>query len=300
MPTLISVVGPTAIGKTKLAIDLAQHFNTEIISADSRQFYQEMSIGTAKPTPEELAAAPHHFVDFLPITQLYSAGDFERDALAKLDELFKKNEVVIMVGGSGMYVDAVCKGFDVLPYIKPEIREQLNNQLATEGLDILTKQLKQLDPDYYQQVDLANKQRVVRALEVCLTTGQSFSSFRKQNLVQRPFDIITVGLTWDREKIYERINQRVDLMVAAGLIEEAKSLFPQRALNALQTVGYREIFSAMEDLCTMDEAITQIKTNTRRFAKRQLTWFKKNEETTWFTREQLVNIIPFVEQKIKR
>jgi len=300
MPTLISVVGPTAIGKTKLAIDLAQHFNTEIISADSRQFYQEMSIGTAKPTPQELAAAPHHFVDFLPITQLYSAGDFERDALAKLDKLFKKNEVVIMVGGSGMYVDAVCKGFDVLPDIKPEIREQLNNQLATEGLDVLTKQLKQLDPDYHQQVDLANKQRVVRALEVCLTTGQSFSSFRKQNLVQRSFDIISVGLTWEREKIYERINQRVDQMVNQGLIEEAKALFLQRTLNALQTVGYREIFSAINNECTLEEAITNIKTNTRRFAKRQLTWFSKNEKTTWFTREQLVNIIPFVEQKIKR
>jgi tRNA dimethylallyltransferase len=298
MPTLISVVGPTAIGKTKLAINLAQHFNTEIISADSRQFYKEMSIGTAKPTPEELAAAPHHFVAFLPITQLYSAGDFERDALAKLDELFKNHEVVIMVGGSGMYVDAVCKGFDVLPDIKPEIREQLNNQLATEGLDVLTQQLKQLDPDYYMQVDLANKQRVVRALEVCLTTGQSFSSFRKQNLVQRPFDIITVGLTWEREKIYERINQRVNLMVADGLIEEAKGLFPQRALNALQTVGYREIFSAIEELCTMDEAITQIKTNTRRFAKRQLTWFKKNENTTWFPREQLDEIIPWLENEL--
>lgn len=299
MPTLISVVGPTAIGKTKLAIDLAQHFNTEIISADSRQFYQEMSIGTAKPTPEELAAAPHHFVNFLPITQLYSAGDFERDALAKLGELFKKNEVVIMVGGSGMYVDAVCKGFDVLPDIKPEIREQLNNQLATEGLEALTTQLAQLDPDYYNQVDLANKQRVVRALEVCLTTGKSFSSFREQNLVQRSFDIITVGLTWEREKIYERINQRVDLMVADGLIEEAKALFPHRTLNALQTVGYREIFSAINNECTLEEAITNIKTNTRRFAKRQLTWFNKNEKTTWFTREQLVNIIPFIEQQLK-
>ena len=299
MPTLISVVGPTAIGKTKLAIDLAQHFNTEIISADSRQFYQEMSIGTAKPTPEELAAAPHHFVNFLPITQLYSAGDFERDALAKLGELFKKNEVVIMVGGSGMYVDAVCKGFDNLPDIKPEIREQLNNQLATEGLEALTTQLAQLDPDYYNQVDLANKQRVVRALEVCLTTGKSFSSFRKQNLVQRSFDIITVGLTWEREKIYERINQRVDQMVNQGLIEEAKALFPQRALNALQTVGYREIFSAINNECTLEEAITNIKTNTRRFAKRQLTWFNKNEKTTWFTREQLVNIIPFIEQQLK-
>lgn len=298
MPTLISVVGPTAIGKTKLAITLAQHFTTEIISADSRQFYQEMSIGTAKPTPEELAAAPHHFVDFLPITKLYSAGDFERDALTKLDELFQKNEVVILVGGSGMYVDAVCKGFDKLPDIKPAIREKLNAQLASEGLDALTKQLAQLDPAYYQQVDLANKQRVVRALEVCLSSGQPFSSFRKQNLVKRPFKVITVGLTWEREKMYDRINKRVDAMVETGLIEEAKNLFSQKELNALQTVGYREIFTAMEGLCSMDEAITQIKTNTRRFAKRQLTWFKKNEETTWFSREQQNEIIPWLKKEL--
>lgn len=298
MPVLISVVGPTAIGKTKLAIDLAKHFHTEIISADSRQFFKEMNIGTAKPTPEELAQAPHHFVDFLPISKLYSAGDFERDALAKLDVLFKEHPVVIMVGGSGMYVDAVCKGFDVLPDINMHIRESLNKQLEEHGLESLLHQLQALDPDYCQQVDTANKQRVVRALEVCLSTGESFTSFRKNNLVKRPFDVITIGLTMEREHMYERINKRVDMMLTQGLLQEVENLHVHKDLNALQTVGYREIFAAMDKQCTMEEAITQIKTNTRRFAKRQLTWFRKNEKTTWFSREHLNQVIPFLEKQI--
>jgi tRNA dimethylallyltransferase len=296
---LISVVGPTAIGKTKLAIDIATHFNTEIISADSRQFYQEMSIGTAKPSIEELAAVPHHFVDFLPITQLYSAGDFEKDALLKLEELFQQHEIVVMVGGSGMYVDAVCKGFDVLPNIEPHVREQLNTQLQEEGLGPLLIQLEQLDPDYYHKVDKANKQRVVRALEVCLSSGESFTSFRKNNLTKRPFEILTVGLTMDRPDLYDLINKRVDQMMVEGLFDEVKSLYAQKDLNALQTVGYRELFAAIDKQCTVGEAITQIKTNTRRFAKRQLTWFQKNETTQWFQRNEQDKIIPFLEGQIK-
>lgn len=296
---LISVVGPTAIGKTKLAIDIATHFNTEIISADSRQFYQEMSIGTAKPSIEELAAVPHHFVDFLPITQLYSAGDFEKDALLKLEELFQQHETVVMVGGSGMYVDAVCKGFDVLPNIEPHVREQLNTQLQEEGLGPLLIQLEQLDPDYFHKVDKANKQRVVRALEVCLSSGESFTSFRKNNLTKRPFEILTVGLTMDRPDLYDLINKRVDQMMVEGLFDEVKSLYAQKDLNALQTVGYRELFAAIDKQCTVGEAITQIKTNTRRFAKRQLTWFQKNETTQWFQRKEQDKIIPFLEGQIK-
>ncbi|MFT6844826.1 MAG: tRNA dimethylallyltransferase [Flavobacteriales bacterium] len=296
---LISVVGPTAIGKTKLAIDIATHFNTEIISADSRQFYQEMSIGTAKPSIEELAAVPHHFVDFLPITQLYSAGDFEKDALLKLEELFQQHETVVMVGGSGMYVDAVCKGFDVLPNIEPHVREQLNTQLQEEGLGPLLIQLEQLDPDYFHKVDKANKQRVVRALEVCLSSGESFTSFRKNNLTKRPFEILTVGLTMDRPDLYDLINKRVDQMMVEGLFDEVKSLYAQKDLNALQTVGYRELFAAIDKQCTVGEAITQIKTNTRRFAKRQLTWFQKNETTQWFQRNEQDKIIPFLEGQIK-
>jgi tRNA dimethylallyltransferase len=296
---LISVVGPTAIGKTKLAIDIATHFNTEIISADSRQFYQEMSIGTAKPSIEELAAVPHHFVDFLPITQLYSAGDFEKDALVKLEELFQQHETVVMVGGSGMYVDAVCKGFDVLPNIEPHVREQLNTQLQEEGLGPLLIQLEQLDPDYFHKVDKANKQRVVRALEVCLSSGESFTSFRKNNLTKRPFEILTVGLTMDRPDLYDLINKRVDQMMVEGLFDEVKSLYAQKDLNALQTVGYRELFAAIDKQCTVGEAITQIKTNTRRFAKRQLTWFQKNETTQWFQRNEQDKIIPFLEGQIK-
>lgn len=298
-PTLISIVGPTAIGKTRLAIDVAKHFNTEIISADSRQFYKEMSIGTAKPTPQELSEAPHHFVDFLPITELYSAGDFERNAIAKLDELFKTHPVVVMAGGSGMYVNAVCDGFDNLPDANLTIRKQLNEQIETEGIDPLLKQLEQLDPTYYNQVDRDNKQRVVRALEVCLSSGKPFSSFRKNTKVKRPFNIISIGLTWERTNIYDRINKRVDIMVNEGLIEEARRLYPQRDLNALQTVGYRELFAAFDGDCSVNEAIEQIKTNTRRFAKRQLTWFKRNAATTWFSREQLVDIIPFIEQELK-
>ena len=225
--TLISVVGPTAIGKTRLAIELANYFNTEIISADSRQFYQEMTIGTAKPTPEELAAAPHHFIDFLPISQLYSAGDFEQDALTLLKQLFKKHPTIILVGGSGMYVNALTKGLDVFPNVPSTIRAQLNDELNTKGLSYLCEQLKSLDPTYYNEVDLNNKQRVIRALEVCLASGQAFSTFRtKQYLkTKRPFEVISIGLEAVRPTIYQQINNRVDYMMDNGLLEEATKLY---------------------------------------------------------------------------
>jgi len=280
--TLITVVGPTAIGKTSLSIELAKHFKTEIISCDSRQFYKEMYIGTAVPESEELEAAPHHFIQNRSIFDDYNVGDFEQDALNTLDLLFEKHDVVIMVGGSGLYVDAVLKGFDVFPKVDPSIREQLNERLSNEGLESLQIQLKELDATTYDSIAIDNPQRVTRALEVCIGSGKPYSSFKNQTKKKRNFQSIKIGLKGDREKIYERINIRVDLMVHNGLIEEAKSLFEHKHLNALQTVGYRELFSHFEGKIALETAIEEIKKNTRRFAKRQLTWFRKDEGILWF------------------
>lgn len=279
---LISIVGPTAIGKTALSIQLAKHFKCEIISCDSRQFFKEMTIGTAVPESEELAAAPHHFIQNKSIYESYSVGHFEREALEKLNQLFTKNNVVIMVGGSGLYVDAVLKGLDYFPEIAPEIREQLNNQLEKEGLEVLQKQLKQLDPETYETIAIENPHRVIRALEVCIGSGNTYSSYKNKAKEPRNFTAIKIGLTADRPVLYERINIRVDIMMDKGLLNEAKSLYPLKHLNALQTVGYRELFSFFDEKITIDFAIEEIKKNSRRFAKRQLTWFKKDENTLWF------------------
>ena len=280
--TLITVLGPTAIGKTSLSIELAQHFQTEIISCDSRQFYKEMNIGTAVPEPEELAAATHHFIQNRSVFEDYNVGDFEQDALQTLDKLFKKYDVVIMVGGSGLYVDAVLKGFDHFPKIDPKVREALNERLTVEGLESLQNQLKALDLETYHNIALDNPQRVTRALEVCIGTGQPYSSFKTNSQKKRNFRSIKVGLNGDREKIYERINLRVDLMIEKGLINEAKALYKHKELNALQTVGYRELFAHFDGEITKEFAIEEIKKNTRRFAKRQLTWFRKDQEILWF------------------
>lgn len=293
---LISIVGPTAIGKTALAIEVANHFNTEIISADSRQFYHEMSIGTAKPSSEEQAQAIHHFVDFLPVDKLYSAGDFERGALEKIAEIHERNDVVVMVGGSGLYVNAVCLGLDDMP-ADISLRKKLMSQLETDGFESLQKRLKELDPAGYEQMDHLNTQRVVRALEVCMTSGKPFSSFRKEQVKQRPFEVITIGLTAERQYIYDRINERVDLMVEAGLVEEVISLKAKREENALKTVGYREIFEHLDGHMNLPEALEKIKKNTRNFAKRQLTWFKK-QPVTWFELSDRAKIIPFLESEI--
>ncbi|RKR13379.1 tRNA dimethylallyltransferase [Maribacter vaceletii] len=279
--TIISVVGPTAIGKTKLAIKIAQHFNTEIVSADSRQFFKEMRIGTAVPTKEELQAAKHHFIQNKSIEEPYSVGDFEKEALACINNLHKQHSIVILVGGSGLYVDAVTKGFDKFPKIAPEIREKLNNTLINDGIIPLQEQLKLLDPKYYAVVDTENPHRVIRALEVCIGSGKPYSSFITDKKINRPFNIITVGITADREIIYERINQRVDIMLKEGLLEEVKSLENKKHLNALNTVGYKELFNYLNGEWTLEFAISEIKKNTRRFAKRQQTWFKKNEDTLW-------------------
>lgn len=281
-PLLVCVVGPTAIGKTSLAIALAKKFNTQIISADSRQFYKEMSIGTAVPTPKELAAVPHHFIQSKSIFQPYSVGDFEREALALLEELFKTHKMVIMVGGSGLYVDAVVKGLDTFPDVPPIMREQLNTELAQHGIGKLQQELQQVDPTHYGNVDVQNPHRLIRALEVYRATGKPYSSYLNQNQAERFFKTLYVGLTANRQIVYERINKRVDGMMEQGLLEEAKKLYDHRHLNALQTVGYKELFEFFDGKTTKEEAVSEIKKNTRRFAKRQGTWFRKNESIEWF------------------
>ncbi|MGW9686530.1 tRNA (adenosine(37)-N6)-dimethylallyltransferase MiaA [Flagellimonas sp. 2504JD1-5] len=278
---LVAIVGPTAIGKTRLGIDLAKHFQTEIISADSRQFFKEMKIGTAVPTAEELKAVPHHFIQHKSIFEPYSVGDFEKEAIGLLDTLFQKKDVVVMVGGSGLYVDAVVKGLDEFPKVDPKTRDFLNQEFKEKGLSYLQEELKSKDPEYFKIVDIENPHRLIRALEVCISANQPYSSFLKQEKKQRTFNSVYVGIHADRETIYDRINQRVDLMMEAGLLEEAKDLFPHRNLNALQTVGYRELFEYFDGGITLDFAISEIKKNTRRFAKRQLTWLRKNESILW-------------------
>ncbi|UKM64469.2 tRNA (adenosine(37)-N6)-dimethylallyltransferase MiaA [Flavobacteriaceae bacterium GSB9] len=279
---LISVIGPTAIGKTALSIKLAQYYNTEIISADSRQFFKEMQIGTAAPTQDELQEAKHHFIHHKSIHDNYNVGAFEKDALSLLKKLFKKHDVIIMVGGSGLYVDAVVKGLDYFPEVDSEIRESLNADLQNKGLSYLQEQLKILDTVAYNTITIDNPHRVIRALEVCIGSGQPYSSFLKKNKEKRDFNTITIGLSADRQTIYNRIEQRVDIMMEDGLLEETKTLLTQKHLNALNTVGYKELFKYFEGEWTLDFAVSEIKKNTRRFAKRQLTWFRKKEDTLWF------------------
>ncbi|MBB1149526.1 tRNA (adenosine(37)-N6)-dimethylallyltransferase MiaA [Myroides sp. NP-2] len=283
---LLVVIGPTAIGKTALAIRLAQHFQCEILSCDSRQFFKEMTVGTAVPSPEELSAVPHHFIQHISIQDAYSVGDFERDAIALLDRLFERNNVQVMVGGSGLYVNAILEGLDEFPDIDPRIREELNQALEEKGLPYLQAQLKELDPVHYEKVALDNPQRVTRALEVSIGTGQPYSSFLAKKKVKRNFIPIVIGLEAPREIMYERINKRVDLMLQGGLLEEVKALIPKQDLNALQTVGYRELFQYFKGSATLDEAVEEIKKNTRRFAKRQITWFKRTPNTTWYSFQQ--------------
>jgi len=293
---LLVVVGPTAVGKTALAIQLAQHFETEVLSADSRQFYREMSIGTAKPAPEELQQAVHHFIDSHSIAEEYSAGDFERDALKLLADLFVQHDDVVLVGGSGLFVRALCEGLDNLPKAPLEVREKLNTLLHEKGLQVLQQRLQDVDPIYYATADIQNPQRVVRALEVFEATGKPFSSFRQQEVVERPFEICTIGLNMEREELYDRINRRVDQMMDNGLLEEVKSLLPYRNKPALLTVGYAEIFDYLDSQCSLEEAVDRVKQNSRRYAKRQITWFKKYGNTRWFTPDALEEILAYIGQ----
>lgn len=304
---LITIIGPTAIGKTALSIALAQHFGCDIISCDSRQFFKEMKIGTAVPNDEELKAANHHFIQHKSIFELYNVGDFEREALLKLDELFEKNNVQIMVGGSGLYVDAVLKGFDDFPDIDPTIREEIKKEYELNGLIFLQQKLNELDPFYFEKISsknpqtLQNPQRMMRFVEVCLGSGKPYSSFLNQKKNKRNFIPIVIGLEADREIMYNRINKRVDLMIQDGLLEEAKNVYPNKQLNALQTVGYRELFDFFDGKTNLEFAIEEIKKNTRRFAKRQLTWFKRTENVIWFDFETDVNeIITQINHKTKQ
>ena len=297
--SLITIVGPTAIGKTSLSIDIANHFGCDILSCDSRQFYKELLIGTAPPSPEEQAQAKHHFIHDRSIFDDYTVGDYENDAIALLDELYKNNDKAILIGGSGLYVDAVLKGFDEFPEIDAEIRIQLQQEMEENGLGYLQEKLIELDVEYSKIVDIQNPQRVIRALEVCIGTGKTFTEFRIREVKERNFSPIKIGLNIDREKLYERINLRVDLMMEAGLLAEAKKMYPHKNINSLQTVGYRELFRYFDGEFTLEFAISEIKKNTRRFAKRQLTWFRKDKEIKWFDPKDKDEIIEYISSKLK-
>ncbi len=296
--TLISVVGPTAIGKTKMAMELAQVLDTEIISADSRQFYRELVIGTAKPSREELDAVPHHFIDSHSIKSLYSAGEYGRDAVGKLSGLFAEKDSMIAVGGSGLYLKALWEGFDEMPVVAPSFRKALNQELKEQGLDRLLEELRDYDPEYYLQVDQKNGQRIVRALEIIRGTGEKYSHFRqskKQDLFYHNFKI---GLTMERADLFERIDTRMDFMIANGLFEEAQKLYVYKDHNALKTVGYSEIFDFIDDKQDKEETIRLLKRNSRRYAKRQLTWFRKYDDIHWYTPSQRNEIVEEIKSKI--
>lgn len=298
--TLIVVIGPTAVGKTAMAIEIAKHFKTEIISADSRQFYKELKIGVASPSEEELKSAKHHFIGNLSINDSYNVSKFETESLICLKTIFIRNNQAVLVGGSGLYIDAVCKGIDDLPDPEENLREEIKENFKNHGIEYLRNQLKILDYEYYNQVDLANPKRLMRAIEVCLTTGKTFTSLRINQQKPRDFNIIKIGLELPRNVLYERINKRVDLMIEEGLEKEVKSLISQKNLNALNTVGYKEIFDYLEGKTSFEFAIEKIKINSRRYAKRQLTWFKRDKEIKWFNPIETDKIINFIKSNNKQ
>lgn len=294
---LVVLAGPTAVGKTSAAIGLAQRFGTEIISCDSRQFYREMRIGTAVPSTDELAQVPHHFIGHLSIHQQYDVSRFETEALKKLEELFKTHKVVIMTGGSGLYINAVCKGFDELPDKDPMLRKRLQEVFEKKGIVALQEQLRKLDPLYFEKVDKNNPNRLLRGIEVCLITGKPYSQMRKGQIKARPFRVVKIALNRERQELFNRISERTDMMIVEGLLEEVKSLLPHRHENALNTVGYKELFEYLDGTISLEQAITKIKTNTRRYAKRQLTWFKKDPEYHWLHPERIADIASLVSYK---
>ena len=296
--TLIVVVGPTGSGKSTLAVELAKHYGAPIISTDSRQFYRGIPIGTAQPTAEEQAAAKHYFIADREVEDDFNCGKYEMEALALLDKLFSENDYVVAVGGSGLYIQALCEGMDDLPNADPVLRERLKQRLEDEGIATLAEELRQLDPAYAEKADLCNPARVMRALEVCLTTGKPYSEQRSGKVTERPFRIVKIGTDMPRDVLYERINRRVDMMIEEGLVAEARSVYPKRHLNALQTVGYREMFDYFDSMCTLEEAIELIKRNSRRYAKRQLTWFRRDTEIGWYPPSDIDGIVKFIDDKI--
>ena len=296
---LLVIIGPTGVGKTELSLRIAENFGTEIVSADSRQLYANLKIGTAAPTPEELQRVPHHFIGTLQLTDYYSAAQYEEDALKLLDHLFQTKDVVILTGGSMMYVDAVYKGIDDIPTVDEETRKTLLERYEKEGLEQLCAELKLLDPDYYKIVDLKNHKRVIHALEICYMTGKTYTSFRTQEKKTRPFRMIKIGLTRDREELYARINQRVDIMMEQGLLDEVKQVYPYRQLNSLNTVGYKELFNYLDGEWALPFAIDKIKQNSRIYSRKQMTWFKRDEEIRWFHPNQEEDILTYIKQKIQ-
>ena len=297
--TLIVLIGPTGVGKTELSLSIAESFHTCIVSADSRQLYADLKIGTASPTPDQLARVPHHFVGTLQLTDYYSAAQYEAEVMNKLEELFKENDVVVLTGGSMMYVDAICKGIDDIPTVDKETRELMLQRYEEEGLEQLCKELKLLDPEYYNIVDLKNPKRVIHALEICYMTGKTYTSFRTRSTKERPFHIIKIGLTRDREELYDRINRRVDIMMQDGLLEEARNVYAYKHLNSLNTVGYKEMFKYLDGEWTLDFAIEKIKQNSRIYSRKQMTWFKRDTDITWFHPEQQKEIMQHIKSQIQ-
>lgn len=298
MKTLIVLVGPTGVGKTELSFSIAEKYNTPIISSDSRQLYADLKIGTAAPTEEQLRRVKHYFIGTLKLTDYYNAAQYESDVLKLSDELFKQHDVLLMTGGSMMYIDAVCKGIDDIPTVDAETRAQMLQHYEEVGLEEICKELKLLDPEYYSIVDLKNPKRVIHALEICYMTGRTYTSFRTRNIKERPFHILKIGLNREREELYERINRRVDQMINDGLVEEARKVYEFRELNSLNTVGYKELFNYFNGEWTLDFAIEKIKQNSRIYSRKQMTWFKRDSEITWFHPEQKDEIIEFINKKL--
>ncbi len=295
--TLIVLIGPTGVGKTDLSIKIAEKYNSPIISADSRQLYSELKIGTAAPAEEYLKRVKHYFVGTLKLTDYYSAAQYESDVISLLEELFKENDTILLTGGSMMYIDAICKGIDDIPTVDNDTRRMMMEKYEKEGLERLCAELKLLDPEYYSIVDLKNPKRVIHALEICYMTGKTYTSFRTGNKKQRPFNIIKIGLCREREELYERINRRVDIMINDGLVDEVKSVYQYRNLNSLNTVGYKEIIQYLDGNCTLDFAIEKIKQNSRIYSRKQMTWFKRDNEITWFHPDNEEEIMNFIESE---
>ncbi len=296
MASLIVITGPTAVGKTELCIDIAKYYGVPIINADSRQIYRELKIGTATPTEEQLKSVKHYFVGSISIDNYYNASMYEQDVLTLLDKQFKHSPIQLLTGGSMMYIDAVCNGIDDIPTIREDIREEMKKRYANEGLEALCEDLRRLDPEHYEIVDKKNYRRVIHALEICYQTGKTYTSFRRQEKKQRPFKIIKIGLNREREELYHRINLRVDQMMTDGLLDEVQSLQSKRTNNALNTVGYKEMFTYLDGTWSLEEAVERIKGNTRRYARKQLTWFKRDEDMRWFHPQQKEDILKYISQ----